>query len=53
MEVKGFPTSSDIYLELEGKKQDLETKIARCLEAYEYETARSLCEELEIVIEKM
>ena len=41
------------YLELETKKQDLETKIARCLEAYEYETARSLCEELEIVIEKM
>ena len=41
------------YLELETRKQELETKVARCLEAYDYETARSFCEELEAVIEKM
>lgn len=41
------------YLELETKKQDLETRIARCLEAYDYETARALCEELAAVIESM
>ena len=41
------------YLELEGKKQELETKVARCLEAYDYETARGICEELGAVIEKM
>jgi len=41
------------YLELETKKQDLETRIARCLEAYEYETARTLCADLETVIARM
>jgi len=41
------------YLELETRKQELETKIARCLEAYDYETARGFCEELETVIENM
>ena len=41
------------YLELETKKQDLETRIARCLESYDYEAARALCEELGTVIESM
>ena len=41
------------YLELETKKQDLETRIARCLESYDYEAARALCEELGSVIESM
>ena len=41
------------YLELETKKQELETKVARCLQAYDWETARVLCEELGAVIEQM
>ena len=41
------------YLELETQKQELETKIARCLEAYDWEKAAVLCEELGAVIAKM
>ena len=41
------------YLELEQRKQELETRIARCLEAYDYEAARTLCVELEQIIEAM
>jgi hypothetical protein len=38
---------------LEQRKQELETRIARCLEAYDYEAARTLCDELEQVIAAM
>lgn len=41
------------YLELEQKKKELETRIALCLKEYDYETAKKLCEQLEIVIEEM
>ena len=41
------------YLELEQRKQELETRIARGLEAYDYEAARTLCVELEQIIEAM
>lgn len=41
------------YLELERQKKELETRIARCLEARDYETAEGLCDELGAVVEKM
>lgn len=41
------------YLELEEKKKELETRIAKCLEAFDFETAKGLSEQLEKVIEQM
>lgn len=41
------------YLELELKKKELETAIARCLEAGDWETAKLLCEELGPVVDQM
>ena len=41
------------YLELELKKKDLETNIARLLKACDYTAARELCIKLEEVIDQM
>lgn len=41
------------YLELELKKSDLETKVARCLEAGDWETAKVFFEALAHVVEQM
>lgn len=41
------------YLELEQKKKELETKISRCLECGDCETAQTLCDELGAVVESM
>ena len=41
------------YLELELKKSELETKVARCLEAGDWETAKVFFEALADVVEKM
>lgn len=41
------------YLELEAKKKELETRIARCLQAEKTEEAKILCEELGTIVEKM
>lgn len=41
------------YLELEQKKKELETKISRCLEGKDVETAQILCDELGALVEKM
>ena len=41
------------YLELELKKKDLETSVARLLKASDYAAARELCDKLEEVIDQM
>lgn len=41
------------YLELEQKKKQVETKVARALEASEYEKAKTISEELAEIIDKM
>lgn len=41
------------YLELEQKKKELETRIARCLKETDFEGAKALGEQLEVVIEQM
>lgn len=41
------------YLELEQQKVQLETRIENCLRASDYESAKSISEELEAVVEKM
>ena len=41
------------YLEQEQLKKDLETRIEKCLNDNDYETAKGLCEKLEAVVEKM
>ena len=41
------------YLELEKQKKELETRISRCLEARDCETAAALCEELGAIVDKM
>ena len=41
------------YLELELQKKDLETKIARCLEAGDCAEAQQLCDKLAVVVEQM
>ncbi len=41
------------YLELEKQKKELETRISRCLEAKDCETAEALCEELGVIVDKM
>ena len=41
------------YLEQEQQKKDLETRIEKCLKENDYETAKALCEKLEVVVEKM
>lgn len=41
------------YLELEQKKKELETKIARCLAGGDCDTAQTLCDELGEIVEKM
>ena len=41
------------YLEQEQQKKELETRIEKCLKDNDYETAKSLCEKLETVVDKM
>ncbi len=41
------------YLELEQRKQELETKVARCLEKGDYAQAKAVCQELGVVVEAM
>lgn len=41
------------YLELEQQKKDLETRIEKLLAEKDYETAKSVCEKLEEVVEKI
>lgn len=41
------------YLELEQRKKELETRIARCLEEHDCDTAETLCDELGTVVERM
>lgn len=41
------------YLELEAKKKELETKIARCLQEGNCEEAKALCEVLGTIVEQM
>ena len=41
------------YLEQEQQKKDLETGIEKCLKENDYETAKALCEKLEVVVDKM
>lgn len=41
------------YLELEKQKKELETRISRCLEVRDCETAAALCEELGAVVDQM
>lgn len=41
------------YLELEAKKKELETKIARCLQEGNCEEAKALCEGLGTIVEQM
>lgn len=41
------------YLEQEQQKKDLETRIEKCLKENDYETAKTLCEKLEVVVDKM
>ena len=37
----------------EKQKKELETRISRCLEAKDCETAEALCEELGAIVDKM
>ena len=41
------------YLEQEQQKKELETRIEKCLKENDYETAKGLCEKLEVVVDKM
>ena len=41
------------YLEQEQQKKELETRIEKCLKENDYETAKGLCEKLEVVVGKM
>ncbi|MBQ8519145.1 MAG: ABC-F family ATP-binding cassette domain-containing protein [Agathobacter sp.] len=41
------------YLEQEQLKKDIETRIEKCLKENDYETAKGLCEKLEVVVDKM
>ena len=41
------------YLELELQKKDLETRVARCLKEEDFSTAKSLCAQMEDIIDKM
>lgn len=41
------------YLELEQKKKELETRIENLLQANDYATAKEVCEQLEVIVEKM
>ncbi len=41
------------YLEQEQLKKDIETRIEKCLKENDYETAKGLCEKLEVVVNKM
>ena len=41
------------YLEQEQQKKELETRIEKCLKENDYESAKSLCEKLEAVVDKM
>jgi hypothetical protein len=41
------------YLELELQKKDLETRIARCLEADDCVEAQRLCDKLAVIVEQM
>ena len=41
------------YLELEQRKKELETKISRCLESGDCDTAQQLCDELGDIVRKM
>ena len=41
------------YLELEQQKKQLETRVEGLLKASDYEAAKTVCEELEVVVTKM
>ena len=41
------------YLELEQKKKELEMRIEDCLRGNDFETAKSLSEQLEVIVRKM
>lgn len=41
------------YLELEQQKKEIETRIEAFLQKKDYESAKGLCEKLEIIVEKM
>ena len=41
------------YLELEQKKKELEMRIEDCLRDHDFETAKSLSEQLEVIVRKM
>lgn len=41
------------YLELEQQKKEVETRIEKYLQEKDYESAKELCEKLELIVEKM
>ncbi|MBR6615873.1 MAG: ABC-F family ATP-binding cassette domain-containing protein, partial [Lachnospiraceae bacterium] len=41
------------YLELEQKKKELEMRIEECLRAHDFEKAKAVSEELEVIVRKM
>lgn len=41
------------YLELEQQKKEVETRIEKLLQENDYESAKELCEKLELIVEKM
>ena len=41
------------YLELDLRRQELETKIEKCLAEKDHESAKALCQELEQVVSAM
>ena len=42
-----------LYEKFEQLKKDLETRIEKCLKENDYESAKGLCEKLEVVVDKM
>ena len=42
-----------MYLELEQKKKELETRVEKCLQEKDFKTAKKVSEQLEEVISKM
>ena len=44
---------SQEYLELEQKKKELELRVESCLRDHDFEVAKTLCEQLEVIVRKM
>ncbi|MGN0158578.1 MAG: ABC-F family ATP-binding cassette domain-containing protein [Brotaphodocola sp.] len=44
---------SQEYLELEQKKKELELRVESCLRDHDFEAAKILCEQLEVIVRKM